>query len=132
MAAGIAIPRLCHVQDPIEFLLPGCLGAGLRGHTRGRGAKAGAGPRGGAGDQVGRLQPGRLTPLMVTGGNVSADEEGDGADALVDCPAPARTSVEPCRRLLCASLDPEIFLIVLVSSGGGGLTYGLKAVTSQK
>ncbi len=40
------------------------------------------GPSGGAGDSVGRLQPGRLTPLMVTGGNVSAlGEAGAGAGA---------------------------------------------------
>ena len=71
--------------------------APLRGRwrTRGRGAKAGAGPRGGAGDQVGRLQPGRLTPLMVTGGNVSADGDagaGAGAVALRACPWPGNNA----------------------------------------
>ena len=51
---------------------------------------AGAGPKGGAGGpgfHLGRDQPGRLTPLTVTGGNTQADGDfvaGAGAGAT-DC-----------------------------------------------
>jgi hypothetical protein len=56
----------------------------LIGLTCGSGGRAGAGPSGGAGgagDQAGSDQPGSETPLMTTGGNVSADEPGAGAGA---------------------------------------------------
>ncbi len=51
---------------------------------------AGAGPRGGAGGpgfHLGRDQPGRFTPLTVTGGNVQADGDlvaGAGAGTVAD------------------------------------------------
>jgi hypothetical protein len=67
--------------------------AGAR--TWGSGGRAGTGPSGGAGGtgpSVGRDQPGRLTPLMVTGGKESFEGEGGGAVtgalALRACPPP--------------------------------------------
>ena len=68
----------------------------------GAGASGGAG---GAGVHLGRDQPGRFTPLTVTGGNVSAEGEagaGAGACAAVDCAActPAwQTTHDSCAEL---------------------------------